>query len=170
MVSASQSSLKISCLSAYSTPVENVEPIDPMFDAYRDVRLLLSTRENRNNPVRLNFRDLLSIQQSPFNPAKPLRVLIHGWFEDETSDMSVETSRLLLELYDFNVIFVDWSEGSRTITYVGARNRVPTVGEFLGSFLDFLHENNFIDFSRVSMIGFSLGGEIMVSCLCRDKN
>ena len=101
------------------------------------VRLMLSTRENANNPIQLRFRDLPSLQQTPFNPTKPTRVLIHGWFEDGDSDISVETSRQLLELYDFNIIFVDWSEGSRTISYVQARNRVPPVGTFLASYLDY---------------------------------
>lgn len=148
-------------LAAFGFPTDDVESIDPNFNAYSDVRLMLSTRANRDNPVQLRFRDLTSIQQSPFNRDRPLRVLIHGWFEDGTSDINTETSRLLLNYYDFNIIFVDWSEGSRTISYVGARNRVPPVGEFLASYLDFLHENLFIDFSRVSIVGFSLGGETL---------
>lgn len=90
-----------------------MENVEPTFDAYSSVRLLLSTRANRDSPVQLRFRDLISIEQSPFNREKPLRVLIHGWFEDDESDIKVETSRELLDLYDFNVLFVDWSEGSR---------------------------------------------------------
>lgn len=121
---------------------------------------MLSTRENRNTPVQLRFRDLASIQQSPYNPAKPTRVLIHGWWEDGDSDISVETSRELLDIYDFNIILVDWSEGSRLITYVGARNRVAPVGIFLASYLDFLHENNLLDYSRLNVIGFSLGAHM----------
>lgn len=33
------------------------------------------------------------------------------------------------------------------------------MGEFLGAFLDWLHENNQINLEEVSLIGFSLGGE-----------
>lgn len=112
-----------------------------------------------DNPMQLRFRDLTSVLQSPFNRDKPLRVLIHGWTEGATSDIKVETSRELLTLYDFNILFVDWSEGANTITYLQARNRVQPVGEFLASYLDFLHENAFIDFNRVGITGFSLGGE-----------
>lgn len=129
---------------------------------------MLSTRDNFENPIQLRFRDLQTITQSPFNRDKPLRILIHGWWEDESSDLNVETSRELLRHYDFNILFVDWSEGSRTISYVGARNRVPPVGEFLASYLDFLHENGFIDFNRVQIIGFSLGGNLeFLSCVRR---
>ncbi|CRK90501.1 CLUMA_CG004131, isoform A [Clunio marinus] len=145
---------------ACSSSIGLLEPINPLFNAYSDVRIMLSTRENRDNPIRLNFRDLSSVQQSPFNSQKPLRVLIHGWWEDETSDINIETSRLLLDYYDFNILFIDWSEGSRTISYLQARNRVPLVGEFLASYLDFLHENNFIDYNRVSIVGFSLGAHM----------
>jgi dienelactone hydrolase len=58
------------------------------------------------------------------------------------------------------ILFIDWSEGSRTINYIGAANRVPTVGTFIASYLDFLHENNFVNFDRVNIVGFSLGGDL----------
>lgn len=112
-----------------------------------------------DNPIQIRFRDLTSVLQSPFNRDKPLRVLIHGWTEGSTSDIKVETSRELLVHYDFNILFIDWSEGANTITYLQARNRVQPVGEFLASYLDFLHENALIDFNRVAITGFSLGGE-----------
>lgn len=138
----------------YSSPVDNIESIDPHFDAYRDVRLLLSTRQNLGGPQTLQFRNLLSVQQSHFDRNRPTRVLVHGWWEDDSSDIKVETSAELLAYYDFNVIFVDWSEGSRTINYIGAANRVPTVGQFIASYLDFLHENGFIQWDRVGVVGF----------------
>lgn len=119
---------------------------------------MLSTRDNMNNPIQLRFRNLADVQNSPYNPAKPTRVLIHGWWEDGDSDISVETSRQLLQHYDFNIILVDWSEGSRFITYLQARNRVGPVGIFLASYLDFLRDNNNLDYSRLTVIGFSLGG------------
>lgn len=63
---------------AHSIPVENPEyqDINPAFDVYRDVRLLLSTRRNRGNPIRILFRNAESIRSSPFDAAKPTRVLV----------------------------------------------------------------------------------------------
>lgn len=58
------------------------------------------------------------------------------------------------------VLFIDWSEGSRSINYVGAANRVPTVGAFVASQLDFMHENGFLQWNRVGLIGFSLGAHM----------
>ena len=144
----------------FSSPIQDSESIDPHFDAYRDVRILLSTRQNRNNPQQLQFRNLLSVQQSNFNRNRPTRILVHGWFEDDTSDISTATSAELLDYQDFNVIFIDWSEGSRTLNYIGAANRVPTVGTFIASYVDFLHENGMIAFNRLTVIGFSLGAHI----------
>lgn len=146
-------------LTAFSTPIDN-DSIDPLFDAYRDVRILLTTRQNINNPQVLQFRNLDSVRGSHYNPARPTRVLIHGFWEDDTSDIKVETSAELLRYYDFNVLFIDWSEGSRTINYIAAAGRVPTVGQFTASYLDFLHENSLLNFQRLSVVGFSLGAHI----------
>lgn len=99
------------------------QPIEKFFEAQRDVRFLLRTRANRAGPAeRLLFNNLASVQQSSFDRNKPLRVLIHGWQEDETSDIKIETSAELLNYNDYNVIFVDWSDGSSTINYVSLKN------------------------------------------------
>lgn len=55
---------------------------------------------------------------------------------------------------------VDWSAGAGTINYVAARNRVVHVGILLARFLDFLHENGSLDFSRLLVAGHSLGAHI----------
>jgi lipoprotein lipase len=55
-------------------------------------------------------------------------------------------------------LLIDWSEGSRTINYIGAANRVPAVGALIASYIDFLHENGLITFERLNIVGFSLGG------------
>jgi hypothetical protein len=78
-------------------------PIEPTFDAYRDVRLLLSTRQNLGNPYRLLFRNQANLDASPFNANRPTRLLVHGWWEDDTSDIKVGTSEELLAYYDFNM-------------------------------------------------------------------
>lgn len=104
-----------------STPTnkKSDEQIETYFEAQRDVRFLLRTRSNRAGPAQLlSFNNLASVQQSSYDRNKPLRVLIHGWQEDETSDLKVETSAELLNYNDYNVIFVDWSEGSSTLNYV----------------------------------------------------
>jgi hypothetical protein len=118
------------------------------------------TRQNPGSPHQLLFRNLQSVQQSPYDPNLPTRVLIHGFLEDDSADIKVETAAELLRYYNFNVLFIDWSEGAQTINYFAAAARVPTVGQFTGSYLDFLHENSLLNFSRLGVIGFSLGAHI----------
>lgn len=150
-------------VAAIASPIDdNVESISPAFDAYRDISILLTTRNNIGNPTRLNFRDATSILQSHFDASRPTRVLTHGWWEDADSDIKVETSYELLNYYDFNVIFIDWSIGASTLLYAEAAGRVPAVGNFVASYLDFLHENNFIQWQRVGIIGFRLKVKINV--------
>lgn len=62
--------------------------------------------------------------------------------------------------FSANRIFVDWSEGSRTINYVGASNRVETVGVFVASQLNWMRDNRFVNFDEIHVIGFSLGAHI----------
>lgn len=65
-------------------------------------------------------------------------------------------------IFTFDYIFgfsKDWSAGAQTINYVAARQAVPQTGAVIGDFLDWLHENDLVDFSQVTIVGFSLGGE-----------
>lgn len=62
--------------------------------------------------------------------------------------------------FPLKVIFVDWSAGSRTINYIGAANRVPGIGRHVASYVDWLNQNGFIQFNRLTVIGFSLGAHI----------
>lgn len=104
------------------------------------------------------MNDIGSIENSPFDRTKPLRVMTHGWYGDDTTDLITGASRVLLDHYDFNVLVIDWGEGAQTINYIAAVQRVRPVGVFVASYLDFLHANGLIDYNRVSLIGFSLGG------------
>ena len=69
----------------FSTPVENTsyEPIEPAFDAQRDVRLLLNTRQNLQVSQILNVNDMTSLRNSNFRSGRPTRILIHGFQEGE---------------------------------------------------------------------------------------
>lgn len=61
---------------------------------------------------------------------------------------------------DVNVIRVDWSEMARSANYFAAANRVPDAGKILGQFIDFLHFFNAIEFAKIKIVGFSLGGDV----------
>ncbi|CAG9809626.1 unnamed protein product [Chironomus riparius] len=130
------------------------------FDAYRDTHLMLQTRRNINNPTRILFRSESSLLASEYDRTKPTRILIHGWRDYEGSDISTATAAELLRYYDFNVIFVDWSEGSSSLTHGTAAARAEPVSIIVSSQLNWMRSMNFIDFARVQMIGFSMGAHI----------
>jgi pancreatic triacylglycerol lipase len=122
--------------------------------------LSVFTRTNRNAGVRVTL-NADSIRNSPFLATRPTRIITHGWLGDGEIDFITGATPGLLDAGDFNVIVVDWSAGSQTINYPAAVLRVAPVGTFVASFVDFLHENNFITFERLHVIGFSLGGHIV---------
>lgn len=82
-------------------------PADPnpafIFNAERDVQFLLHTRQNRRIPQRITLRNLNSLTSSNYDSRRATRFLVHGWFEDSSSDINVDTAAELLEYNDFNV-------------------------------------------------------------------
>lgn len=46
------------------------------------------------------------------------------------------------------------------LSQISAANRVPGVGALVASYLDFLHENGFISWDSVGLVGFSLGAHV----------
>lgn len=59
--------------------VNEEQEISPTFDVLRDTRFLLFTRFNPTIPQELRGNDMSSVSASHFSPARPTRVLIHGW-------------------------------------------------------------------------------------------
>lgn len=154
------------------------EPVPEIaFNAEKDVRFLLFTRSNPTGGQRLDFRELNSLRNSNYNATFPTCVLIHGFQSDEKSDINILVTAAYLRHSENNVIVgkfnvlnlkqtylffklsVDWSVGSKTINYLTAKNRVKDVGSLLAQQLDFLHEAQALNFSRLILAGHSLGGE-----------
>lgn len=150
--------LLVAIAGALSSPIDlNAEPIDPFFNAVNDVQFILNTRENMATGYRLIFNNLASLQGSHYNPNRPTRFLIHGFLEGQGADLNTETSVALLRQYDSNIIFVDWSAGAQTINYIAARNRIDAVGAHVANYMDWLSDQNALIWSRLTVIGFSLG-------------
>jgi pancreatic triacylglycerol lipase len=134
--------------------------INPTFTPSTDVVLNLFTRTNRNAPVRLQL-DAATVRNSPFLASRPTRIITHGWLGDGEIDFITGAVPALLDAGDFNVIVVDWSAGSQTINYPAAVLRVSPIGQFVASFVDFLHENDFLQFAQLKVVGFSMGAHIV---------
>lgn len=144
---------------AYSTPLGD-EAIDPSFVVERDVRFLLHTRQNTRIAQRITFSNQASITNNNFRAGRQTRFLVHGWTEDAGSGINTDTAAELLSYNDFNIIIVDWSEGSQTINYAAAANRVSRTGALLASQIDFMQQHGHLVHDQVTVVGFSLGAHI----------
>lgn len=157
------------CASAFGSLLEeNQNVVDdkveqdvmPFFNAVNDVRFLVFTRFNPTIGQEFRFRDLESLRLTNFDVNRPTRVLIHGFQSDATADVNILLTVAYLRSYDVNIIVVDWSVGANTINYISARNRVFEVGPLVAELLDFFQENISFDFSRLTIVGHSLGAHI----------
>lgn len=129
------------------------------YDPARDARLILHTRQNRAGvPITFNADQ---IRGTTFLASRPTRFVTHGWLGSDEVDIIAAGVPALLNAGDFNVIAMDWSLGADSLNYALVVSRAGPTGRFLATFLDFLHENNFIEFSRVHVIGFSLGAHVV---------
>lgn len=108
-----------------------VPEIGPLFDAQKDMKFILSTRQERGREIKMNVE---SIEASTFDSRHPTRftveeffqsfdrnwqeifLQIHGWNGDETSGVNALVTEGYLKHGDYNVIMVDWSSGAGTIS------------------------------------------------------
>lgn len=122
----------------------------------------LYTRANPQIKQALFKDDIISVQRSNYDPLRPLRVIVHGFQSNHSSDVNTYIRAAYLESSDVNVISVDWSTGSDriSINYGKSEEDVKTYGKILASFLDFLqsHYNN--TFDRTTIVGHSLGAHL----------
>ena len=68
--------------------------------------------------------------------------------------------RAILDAQDQNVFFVDWGIGAKGFNYNKVRPRVTDVAKVLKNFINFLRKNSGLKMNDVTLIGFSLGGQL----------
>lgn len=103
-------------------------------------------------------RDFVYENQFNFDPVRPTRIFVHGFYSDMTLMDSYAKS--YLDIGDFNFIAVDWLAGARTLNYPVARHRVREVGEALAVFIDHLVEVMGMNLEDLILVGHSLGAHI----------
>ncbi|XP_047513368.1 pancreatic triacylglycerol lipase-like [Pieris napi] len=120
----------------------------------------LYTRRNRANHQLLRHNDNNSVRNSNYNRNLPLKVLVHGWNSKGTSTMNPTIRDALLAVGDVNVIVVDWGRAAAG-SYTTSVRSVPSVGQHLGNFLNWLISNHGGNWNNVHLIGFSLGAHVV---------
>ncbi|XP_062555876.1 pancreatic triacylglycerol lipase-like [Armigeres subalbatus] len=134
--------------------------LEPRFTAEADIFFRLYTRKNPERDQLLKPNETSSILGSNFNPAHPIRFLIHGWNQNGESDTIINIRDSYLSVGEFNVITVDWGLGAKTINYITARNLVGPVGNVTSRLIDTLLQSTDILRKQIYVIGHSLGAHI----------
>lgn len=129
--------------------------VEPAFDAMSDVIFRLFTRQNPTTGQIITF-DMNTVRNSNWNVNNDVRILIHGWNGGGAGSSGMLT-REFLARDDYNVIAVDWGAGAQTPNYVAARNRVGPTGQAIAVLIDAIHAAQLTTFSRVNVVGHSLG-------------
>ncbi|XP_015586898.1 pancreatic triacylglycerol lipase isoform X2 [Cephus cinctus] len=119
----------------------------------------LYTRENPFGEEQLFLHNTEVLYASHFNESRPTKFIIHG-FSDTGSEAWV---RNLIDAYllheDVNVIVVGWGPLAAEL-YPIAANNTQRVGEFVGSFLEFLNRESNLEYKDVHISGHSLGSHV----------
>lgn len=85
---------------------------------------------------------------------------MHGWNSNGNSESNTVVRDAFLAVSDCNVIVVDWRDLANSM-YNTAANGVPSVGQYLGNFLDWLINNGGGNWNNVHLVGFSLGAHVV---------
>ncbi|XP_035783694.1 phospholipase A1 member A-like [Anopheles albimanus] len=93
------------------------------------------------------------------NFSKPLAVVTHGWTESSNTTLFQNLTSRYRRFVDTNVCTVDWAPYAEFNYQTAARRSVPLVAQRLSNFLQAISVL-YYDLSRVSLVGFSMGGQI----------
>jgi pimeloyl-ACP methyl ester carboxylesterase len=142
--------------------IDNDVPVPPTgyFEAEHGVKFFLYTKNNPEVYQEI-LMDIDSIKNSNFNSNRKTRFIIHGWGNDVNSNFNIVVRRAMLEAADVNAIVVDWSDGTTSLSYLEARDRIYDVGPYVARFINFLYANKLIaSYKDVNIIGHSLGAHV----------
>ncbi|XP_011173570.2 pancreatic triacylglycerol lipase [Solenopsis invicta] len=136
--------------------IDNIFELDLKAD---DINYELYTNDNKEQSVSLRVGDATQLKDSPFNPAWPTKIIIHGWMENGNSFWLHDVRRNYLSVGDYNVIYVDWFAGSAK-EYLTTVQLTRKVGEYVAAFIEFLGLETQVSFDDIHVLGHSLGAHV----------
>lgn len=107
--------------------------------------------------IKLSTIDLLRF--TDFDPGKETLFIIHGWNNNNESEVNYHIRETILEDHDINIFVVDWSPMAGR-NYISARNSVVRVGGYVADFIRILKAEFGLKLSAVKFVGFSLGAHV----------
>ncbi|XP_067949181.1 lipase member H-like [Watersipora subatra] len=97
---------------------------------------------------------------SSFDPKAMTYFIIHGWNGGSDDGWATEMRTALLQKFDANVFYVDWSKWATTSNYFKAAAKCSDAGEALALFINQLESKKGASMAKVHLIGHSLGGQV----------
>lgn len=85
----------------------------------------LYTREQPHKYQELKFENISSIWLTSFNPNRPTRIFVHGFWS--VADVIHLYRDAYLKLGNYNFIGVDWTKGASTFNYFKAKQYMELV-------------------------------------------
>ncbi|KAF8786161.1 phospholipase A1 member A-like [Argiope bruennichi] len=135
------------------------ETLNPPKNRNSSIQYLLYTPKNSNETCYME-PNLRALKQCPFNSTYPMKFLIHG-FHASLGNKSLywQMKDRMLELYEYNVIVVNWTDYNQPPYFLACLNTVA-VGRDLADFIHFLQNNTGIEAKDIHLIGHSLGAHV----------
>ncbi|KPM09717.1 lipase-like protein 3 [Sarcoptes scabiei] len=121
--------------------------------------------------IKLDYEDLL-MNASTFDSIREIKIIIHGFGSSSKRPWVIKMTEALLKLGDFNIINVDWENGSKLPNYVQAAGLIVRsyskfyepntrlVGKQIARLIRNINRFYHISPSNYHLIGFSLGAHV----------
>ncbi|KAI5745707.1 hypothetical protein M8J76_013563 [Diaphorina citri] len=126
----------------------------------QQVSFWLYTRYNPQCKQILYVNDPDSILDSYFSSDKKTVVLVHGWLNAGNMSFSQTLKNSYLELHDYNIICVDWSNLASNRLYPLARWTIKYIGQHLADMLTTIERTTGYDWCMFHLVGHSLGAHV----------
>ncbi|XP_052873226.1 pancreatic lipase-related protein 2-like [Anopheles cruzii] len=129
------------------------------FSARRDARFHLYTPLNPADAHVFAIDTVDTLMRSFYNSSHPVRIIIHGWYNNATSLVIQGIKDAYLRAGAYNVIGVDWGSGAGE-SYFRAAQYTIAVGLVVADLVNQLVRSNMTDMDRLHLVGHSLGAHI----------
>ncbi|XP_076318045.1 pancreatic lipase-related protein 2-like [Tachypleus tridentatus] len=120
-------------------------------------RFYLYTRSNGDEPQMLDYIDESTVLTSSLNQESPIKIVIHGFFQDSTKSTFTKIRKAILDKENANVILVDWGRGARPPFYNAASVNTELVGRQVAALIKLLIEKRGVSTANIHITGYSLG-------------
>ncbi|CAF0766349.1 unnamed protein product [Brachionus calyciflorus] len=149
---------EVGCFSN-SYPFNNTGNYLPIHPDELGTEFFLFTRQNQNEAQSLSYTNL-DISQTNFNKLLPLKIIIHGFSNDRSTQWLYTIKNEILKQEAVNVIIVAWGNGAVFPLYNNATSNIRLVGKQVGILINKIRSQYFASNPRslnIHCIGHSLG-------------